>query len=1037
MALTITLAAIQQAWDCHDPILVEYIIQLAGEPDYPDDVQIKDNALTFKKFLSTILNPTFRKKPAEEQQAYRVEQIKAMESEQADPPLSDKLKLHQIILLLWRDESAFARMCLLQVIRDIPLTYGPWRALKHIFKAAEAAHDYPLLGALAARFDSAMANNQYQVSRLTLQYLNRRAWRFLRQIGQQLPACYSEVVCCYLAKYPDDTQWRNTWVANHVFFHQTKRYGVERFHLTSSQLREPLKFRAFPEHWTRLARPLLQLLLTARASRVLDFASALLQQSFKAQLRDIDADWINRLIQRQHKSVDEFVLWLLQNSPRYEQIQFRELGIHQSILLWLNSACPAARQYACEYVLAYARDLPLVQVLQYAMSQHSDVHKVAQTLLQNYDPKQAVGLEGWGRLLSSRHGHSLAKQMLIQHFGRKELTPEWFSERLCDNERRVFRFATEHLAQLYTLAQLGSTFFVELIQQGCRRDCDHRYQLIDFCMNNLRQFDAATVSTATWQQLLLNPYTSDTMRDWVDYNNFALNYFDVSFCKAVAFHVDFERHPAIQLLRADHEQDWCRELAFNEDLSDWMLEALSDVRSISPTALGLDWLMCLVQREEARYHDFAIELMSRAFSPADFAMQAEAAPQQAVAEQTSVDFQQASFLFTGKLSTMTRAEAEQKVVSNNGSKASGVTKTLDYLVIGDEGSPLYGNGRKGSKQVKAEKLNQAGAQIQIISETAFLQRIAGTVVQHSDDQVTQGCEVLWQMATQADASDSAQARFALRYLTLHQTELCLKQTDRPVDPGYEIPDSFLNADRVLPLLTHPHKPLRQFALALAELKLAGWAITPAQLAQLCDAPFSDVRGFMQRALLADGKTESAGYRIETSALTADMVFGLCESHLAETRDLGIALLMRHTHLQKADDIFRLTESPDRMIRAKAIRLLWQRYSASRKAVALHADQWPAQADALEALLTRLLYEIPPARPSKAVGARLKPLPAHLAKLALIETLRDFALSDVAFAERIVPLLRVFMHSRGLRERSACLVAITRIEHCYPDGLALQ
>ena len=53
---------------------------------------------------------------------------------------------------------------------------------------------------------------------------------------------------------------------------------------------------------------------------------------------------------------------------------------------------------------------------------------------------------------------------------------------------------------------------------------------------------------------------------------------------------------------------------------------------------------------------------------------------------------------------MTRGEAEAKVTAANGKNSGSVNAKLDYLVIGDEGSPLYGNGRKGSKQVSAEKL---------------------------------------------------------------------------------------------------------------------------------------------------------------------------------------------------------------------------------------------------------------------------------------------------------------------------------------------
>lgn len=79
-----------------------------------------------------------------------------------------------------------------------------------------------------------------------------------------------------------------------------------------------------------------------------------------------------------------------------------------------------------------------------------------------------------------------------------------------------------------------------------------------------------------------------------------------------------------------------------------------------------------------------------------------------------------SYLFTGKLAAMTRAEAEARAKALGGTVAGSVTPTLDVLVVGDDGSPLYGDGAKGAKLTKAEALNAKGASIRVISETAFL-----------------------------------------------------------------------------------------------------------------------------------------------------------------------------------------------------------------------------------------------------------------------------------------------------------------------------
>lgn len=79
-----------------------------------------------------------------------------------------------------------------------------------------------------------------------------------------------------------------------------------------------------------------------------------------------------------------------------------------------------------------------------------------------------------------------------------------------------------------------------------------------------------------------------------------------------------------------------------------------------------------------------------------------------------------SFLFTGKLAAMTRGEAEKKVLAHGGEMAAGVSRDLDFLVIGSEG---YRNQEKGSKWIKAEGLIRKGADLKIISEEEFLKKI--------------------------------------------------------------------------------------------------------------------------------------------------------------------------------------------------------------------------------------------------------------------------------------------------------------------------
>jgi len=114
---------------------------------------------------------------------------------------------------------------------------------------------------------------------------------------------------------------------------------------------------------------------------------------------------------------------------------------------------------------------------------------------------------------------------------------------------------------------------------------------------------------------------------------------------------------------------------------------LADVRQFLPPDLGFEWLMELVQRGEIEYRTFARDLVTKSFLPADFVNLAETekpAPKKAKSKKkkAAVDLKEQSFVFTGKLATMTRSEAQAKVSDAKGKNSKTVGKSLDYLVIG-------------------------------------------------------------------------------------------------------------------------------------------------------------------------------------------------------------------------------------------------------------------------------------------------------------------------------------------------------------------
>lgn len=1073
MAAQVTLQHLRDAQQARDPEFVTLLSRLLTQ-DEPTAPPHREGVYTFADFLNDQRSVAFRQKSLDERAQFRIEKLTALESPDAELPLPDRLKSHTVLLDLWNADDLFSRQCLLQVIAQVPLVYGPFKALKQIFKEAEARDDTEVFGALAARFDMAFADRSHQVSQRTLGYLVRRGWRYLRRVGESFPATYVDVANDFLIHYTG-YRFQSTWIFNHIFFHEMKIHSRTKFKFDwrRRQPRSWRKYRAFDELWKRSPRPLFTLLERAPSDGVIAYATDALKSDFRAALRDVEPEWVARLINAQNDAIDEFVIWILDNVPRFEQSKFREIGLHAAVLQLFNSPCSDARKYAADYARTHARDLTVAHLIRLANNDNRDVRKLAVDLLQSRDPRKEIGLDAWGELLRTENGAEIAEEALRKHFGANELTPEWFVPLIVSASHNACEFAKRRLLALHSRKQLGWSYFADAVEQLDGSEWTHSDSAA-FCCEQLEKLDVTTIPPDRLRRLFLHPCADDHVKQWVDEGKLKASALGADFLKVVGYEPAYESDPLIADLK---KTPWGQHrLAFNAAKAELVLGWLKDVRQFLPDDLGFEWLLELVGRSEPMYHDFAVETMIKIFLPADFAAvdssedstadsSAETTAETAddAAGEINIDLAGASFVFTGKLATMSRSEAQGKVTAAGGANSNSVTKKLEYLVIGDEGSPLYGQGRKGSKQTKAEKLNEDGASIRIISETAFLQMLAGEQREFSEDAILAGCERLWSMMCDADKPDAPRARFARSYIRRHHPDICLAETDRPVDPGAEIPPEFLTFDRVLPLFSDHRRPLRELALEFAKWDFASWAPPIDGMVAMCESPDAEVREFVSKAMTADDSPEHRRYRVDPDVLTADAVYSFCESRNRETRRLGMKLIDTHARLKVPDELFRLTESPDASVRAFVIRAFWSLYrdrgttsdwrpaappeSAIKKkkrqtpideligtGAPDRPDELPAGFDQLQSLLRRILFEVPPGRPPRGDGSatdemlRVRPLPARLAKLNLIETLRDLAIEDDTFADHILPLLREFQQSRGKSEHAACLVAVTRIEH---------
>ena len=79
--------------------------------------------------------------------------------------------------------------------------------------------------------------------------------------------------------------------------------------------------------WRRTPRPLFSLLERARSETARRFAVDALKTDFRTALREVEPGWVARLAGSGSAVTDEFVVWILENVPRFlaELVRFRDL----------------------------------------------------------------------------------------------------------------------------------------------------------------------------------------------------------------------------------------------------------------------------------------------------------------------------------------------------------------------------------------------------------------------------------------------------------------------------------------------------------------------------------------------------------------------------------------------------------------------------------------------------------------------------------------------------------------------------------------
>ena len=573
-----------------------------------------------------------------------------------------RLQLDEIILALWNDGSEYAHSQLKEIIQQVPLKWGPWRAIKKIFKQSFLLQDWNIYIPVASRLFGEQA-------RINSNRLYRTAW----QISADL-----------LPTNMDNVNWNSSWywssrqrandltTETKIFINKQIGYHLqemaENFEsefiliateiLIQSRTRSSLVFEItsmIGDGWKKSAGPLLQIFSEAKSEDVALWALDILIEHFRKDLATLPASWIVKQATSPKASskIKRFVFqWFAEPITKLPQSSFAKEGLHSAIVAFLDYGASLeswqdtnwlrgwhknpnnktwtvlAREFASTFIRSYMHQITDVLVLDKVLwlLRHNDnaLHELGKYLLfpeKGESPyKDELDLAFWTNMLGDSRLHDFSQKYMEKNFTGNDLTKEWYHERLKQNNSRIETMVVEWLKdpsryrkeddffdiyfELFTAVGIKVSPFLRNWAKGRLTSLDNLDNLDNQGASLQDRFDAQT-----YRDLLLNEH-ADCVQLAIDaFENGKISYetFPISFLKHLCSSREFDKNGWKSFVSIQKPKG--NLLASVQQLA---IQAIYNHPDLPLDELGTDWILERLHYSEKHY-DFVRDVFQQKF----------------------------------------------------------------------------------------------------------------------------------------------------------------------------------------------------------------------------------------------------------------------------------------------------------------------------------------------------------------------------------------------------------------------------------------
>ncbi|HEY1099106.1 MAG TPA: hypothetical protein VGF99_09255 [Myxococcota bacterium] len=482
-------------------------------------------------------------------------------------PLPERFFVAEAIVRLYQEGNSHGvdagRQLLLRLINEVPWHLGFFGGIKRVGKIAEDELDAVTWAAVYGRAQSAGGTS----STATRNYMSKRAWRFLRDLGNAMPDLYPWWAAEFLLRC---ASWTST--SGHI--------------ARSMDGKSRSISKRITESWSKSAEPLLLIVQGANY----DYAVKSAWEATKKQHADVakapSAAFIKGLLRDDNRARHDVFVDLTKLVPNINPSYLVQNGLADDVAGLLVSRSKDARAFAIAFLRSEKNAVPLARLVELQLK--AGLKEVADII--KAIPARDIGPTLLVKLLGDSNLSSFAEKALLEQFTVAELGEQLLIDLAYDDDDDGF----ELFQKLEKKHGLPTSLYKHILEDD---RLENNYNLPDHVVEALAKKPSVEVG-------------ADWLLDIVARKKDKLASDVASWLK------DTKKFPE---LGTPSSLERARGFLFDKDLQEVGLAILGNKHLVTPANLGIPWLLSLARRKDTTLSSFANRTLLEHMAPKDFA----------------------------------------------------------------------------------------------------------------------------------------------------------------------------------------------------------------------------------------------------------------------------------------------------------------------------------------------------------------------------------------------------------------------------------